>query len=1059
MTNTVLIKRSSTANAVPTAGNLQPGELAINYNDGNLFYKNASNVVTVIASNQFVSVSGNITGNYIIGNGALLTGITINYSNANVAAYLPTYTGNLNPGNLTTSGLISAAGNVSASGIVVAGSGGDISGAVNITATGNISSGNILTIGLVSATGNVTGNYIIGNGAFLTGLPASYSNANVEAYLPTYTGNLNPGNILTTGFSSVTGNAIGGNFVTAGLVTATGNITGSHFIGNGATLTSITGANVTGTVANANNATYAGTVTANDQLNITSVGTLTSLNVTGNVSSAGNVTGNYILGNGYYLTGIPAGYSNSNVVAYGQSGWAGNIIPSGNGVYSLGNLTNPWKDLFVSGNTIYVGGAPLTLAAGNILQVSGQNVVYETSNSTISTTGNVDASNVATTGTVSATGNITTQGVVSATGNILTDGIVSAVGNITANYFFGNGAFLTGISGGGSGSTISVDDFTGNGVQTRFPLGVTPPSIDFTTVNYNGIIQLRTGYTIDGANVVFTTPPANGSSIEVTTISSANIVTFGPAGTNTQVQFNNANTLGASSAFTFNTANNTVSTGNVEVTGNVTAAFFVGNGSQLTGIATSSYSNSNAAAYGEAGWAGNIVPSANLTYSLGNSTRWWSNAWFSSNTIYIGGVSVGVTGDTLTVAGNSVVTANATGTSTTAGNVSITGDVTGGNVLTAGVVSSTGNVTGGNVIATTGLTVGTFSLSGNSISSSNNTITIDPATEGSGGHVIIQGNLSVTGNVTYINSNNVTTNDLTINLANNAATPAAANGGGVEVGPAGSPYATITYSSTANIWVISNGASVSGNVTGGNVLTSGLVSAAGNVTAGAFVGNGATLTSVTGANVTGTVANATYATSAGTAGTVTTNAQPNITSVGTLTSVTVTANITGGNLLTAGLISATSTITSAANITGGNILASGLVSATGNITAGNILGGANVNATTHTGTTVSVTANVTGGNIVTAGLITATGNISSAGNVSGTYFIGNGSQLTGITASATASGANTQIQFNDAGSLGASANLTFDKSTNTLNATTVTANGVPLATTGKAIAMAIVFGF
>jgi hypothetical protein len=38
----------------------------------------------------------------------------------------------------------------------------------------------------------------------------------------------------------------------------------------------------------------------------------------------------------------------------------------------------------------------------------------------------------------------------------------------------------------------------------------------------------------------------------------------------------------------------------------------------------------------------NIIPSANLTYSLGNSTRWWTNAWFSSNTVYIGGVALGV---------------------------------------------------------------------------------------------------------------------------------------------------------------------------------------------------------------------------------------------------------------------------------------------------------------------------------------------------------------------------------------------------------------------------------
>ena len=91
MTNTVQLKRSSVANSVPGAGNLVPGELAINYTDGNLFYKNASNIVTVIASNQFVSVSGNITGNYFIGNGSQLTGIsagsgnTISNGTSNVA--------------------------------------------------------------------------------------------------------------------------------------------------------------------------------------------------------------------------------------------------------------------------------------------------------------------------------------------------------------------------------------------------------------------------------------------------------------------------------------------------------------------------------------------------------------------------------------------------------------------------------------------------------------------------------------------------------------------------------------------------------------------------------------------------------------------------------------------------------------------------------------------------------------------------------------------------------------------------------------------------------------
>jgi hypothetical protein len=188
--------------------------------------------------------------------------------------------------------------------------------------------------------------------------------------------------------------------------------------------------------------------------------------------------------------------------------------------------------------------------------------------------------------------------------------------------------------------------------------------------------------------------------------------------------------------------------------------------------------------------------------------------------------------------------------------VSVSGTVTCGNVSTTGTVSATGTITGGNLT-----TVGSVGATGG--------IT--------GGNLLTGGNVSATGTVI----------------------------GGV-----------IT--------------SV-GNVTGGNLLTGGNVSATGtviggvitsvgNVTGANINGNGSGLSSLTGANVTGTVANATFATSAGsatsatTAGTVTTAAQPNITSVGTLSSVTVTANVTGGNINTGGRVSATGNLVAGANV-------------------------------------------------------------------------------------------------------------------------------------------------
>ena len=44
----------------------------------------------------------------------------------------------------------------------------------------------------------------------------------------------------------------------------------------------------------------------------------------------------------------------------------GNVIPSANVTYSLGSPTAQWKDLYLSGSTIYIGGAQLSVANGAI---------------------------------------------------------------------------------------------------------------------------------------------------------------------------------------------------------------------------------------------------------------------------------------------------------------------------------------------------------------------------------------------------------------------------------------------------------------------------------------------------------------------------------------------------------------------------------------------------------------------------------------------------------------------------------------------------------------------
>jgi hypothetical protein len=134
----------------------------------------------------------------------------------------------------------------------------------------------------------------------------------------------------------------------------------------------------------------------------------------------------------------------------------------------------------------------------------------------------------------------------------------------------------------------------------------------------------------------------------------------------------------------------------------------------------------------------------------------------------------------------------------------------------------------------------------------------------------------------------------------------------------------------------------------------------------------------------------------------------------TATDANIKSNISGGNLIIQANVSGTTynvatalgasgtfaianagtvgtTLTVTGNSSGGNLTTAGQVSAIGNVTGGNIITAALIQ-----GATVSATANVQAGNLRTAGQVSATGNITSAANIAGTYFLGNGSQLTGL---------------------------------------------------------------
>jgi len=123
------------------------------------------------------------------------------------------------------------------------------------------------------------------------------------------------------------------------------------------------------------------------------------------------------------------------------------------------------------------------------------------------------------------------------------------------------------------------------------------------------------------------------------------------------------------------------------------------------------------------------------------------------------------------------------------------------------------------------------------------------------------------------------------------------------------------------------------------------------------------------------------------------------------------------------------------NTTGGNLLTGGQVSATGNITGANFIG----NVIPPAGGAVSTTGNISGGNILTGGLISATGTITSAANITGNYLLGNGSQLTGISAAVTVTKFVNGTSEGNAGSSGGNITFTVGGTSNVLVLSSTTA--------------------
>jgi hypothetical protein len=633
------------------------------------------------------------------------------------------------------------------------------------------------------------------------------------------TGTLTVSNIISdgAGLSNIAGSVITGNvavaavanYVTGGNVS--GDVAGASHANVSDVANSVSGGNVSGavafaTVANSvsgsnvsgqvSNALITGTVYTNAQPNITSLGTLTSLTVSGN-ANVGNI-------------GSTSGVFTGNVTI------TGNLIVSG-------TTTTVNNENISSANTLITlhdPGTPLT---------------------------NNDGKDI---------------------------GILMRVFTTQDEY-----AFLGRASSSGdfeyykSGSINESDDFVGSYGNIR--------GSSFVSVATTGSQPLRVNSTTQVTNL------HSEFSGAVTTAAQPNITSVGILSNLTvsgNITSGNAN-LGNLTKSNFFSGNGSLITNinGANVTGTVANATYAATSGASGNLSTTSDNTTNASYYPvfqtAAGGTSSIKVSTGLSFNPGTSTLSTTNITSSNGNI-----------------ANLTVTNSAHLGALT--NLKITGGLPGYTITTDGLGNltwGTGTPSGGTLGGAGFITVtkDTFTASG---SANTYTLSITPA---SVAYIVV----NIDGIVQQVSSYSLSSDVVTLSgmpasgevieitsygvggLPGGSTTQLQFNDGGVFQG---SPYLTFNTSTST-------------------------------LTASKFAGNGAGLINLTGANVTGFVPNANVS---NTAFTVTTAAQPNITSVGSLTSLTVTGNVTSsnanlGNLVIANYHSGDGSLLS--NITGGNV--------------------------------------------------------------------------------------------------------------------------------------------
>jgi hypothetical protein len=218
---------------------------------------------------------------------------------------------------------------------------------------------------------------------------------------------------------------------------------------------------------------------------------------------------------------------------------ANNAYNSSNTSVTLLQGVNEYQNTFITAVSSYaVSGYGQANAANNLAQAA-----YNAANSSSGSSAAFEQANAA-----NVLASAAYAAANSGTGATFAYAQANAANNLAQAAF---NAANTGGGSGGSSAILSVDNFTGNGTNTNFTLSATPPNENYTFVNIDGILQLKSSYSLSGNIITFSEAPSNGASIDVTsyTLAVSGFTTRNFVGDSTTVDYTVSSGLTANSIF------------------------------------------------------------------------------------------------------------------------------------------------------------------------------------------------------------------------------------------------------------------------------------------------------------------------------------------------------------------------------------------------------------------------------------------------------------------------------------------------------------------------------